>query len=104
MNVTVLTYVEEEGSRAWDAVVDQVVEALRALGHAPTVLAVHADLPGLATTLTGDRPDLVFNLIETFAENDTADIGVAGLLLVPDSKLPETGIRRTTKAWWHVWN
>jgi outer membrane protein assembly factor BamD len=22
----------------------------------------------------------------------------------PDSKLPETGIRRNTKAWWHVWN
>jgi D-alanine-D-alanine ligase len=80
MNVTVLTYVEEEGSRAWDVVVDQVVEALRALGHEPAVLAVHADLPGLATALTGDRPDLVFNLIETFAGNDTADIGVAGLL------------------------
>lgn len=22
----------------------------------------------------------------------------------PNSKLPQTGIRKTTKAWWHVWN
>ena len=89
MKITVLTYLEKEGAREHDVVVDQVLEALAAGGHEAAMLGVHADLAGLVAELQERRPDLVFNLLETFGENDSADVAVAGLLDLLE--LPYTG-------------
>jgi D-alanine-D-alanine ligase len=80
MNITVLTYLEQEGSKDYDVVVPQVVAALRKSGHKVSVLGVHSDLKKLMSGLKRLKPDLVFNLLEMFGDNVTGDIAVAGLL------------------------
>jgi D-alanine-D-alanine ligase len=80
MKITILTYLEAEGSRDHDIVVDQVAAALRELGHTPSILGVHADVRKLVNGLSRRKPDLVFNLLEMFGKNLRADVSVAGLL------------------------
>ncbi len=80
MNVTVLTYLEQENAREHDVVVDQVARALRRRGHKASVFGVHGDLRKLIGGLQRRKPDLVFNLMETFGETQLGAIGVAGLL------------------------
>lgn len=80
MKVTVLTYLEKEGDRQHDAVVDQVSGALKQLGHTPTMLGVHGDVKKLISGLQKQEPDLVFNLMEMFNGNIFGDVDVAGLL------------------------
>jgi D-alanine-D-alanine ligase len=80
MKVTILTHVEREGSREYDAVVNQVRHALRANGHTVTILAVHGDIARLYSGLRRRRPDLIFNLMETFGDNELGATGVVGLL------------------------
>jgi D-alanine-D-alanine ligase len=70
MNITVLTHLEKENARQHDVVVDQVAEALREGGHKVSVLGVHADLAKLRRGLLRRKPDLVFNLMETFGKNE----------------------------------
>jgi D-alanine-D-alanine ligase len=80
MNVTVLTYLEREDSKTYDAVVEQVSAALEQKAHTVSVLGVHADVKKLINGLTRRQPDLVFNLMEMFGDNVTGDVAVAGLL------------------------
>jgi D-alanine-D-alanine ligase len=81
MNVTVLTYLErEEDPASYDVVVDQVIEALRQGGHQAAAFGVHGDVAKLVAGLSERRPDLVFNLLETFGEDTSGDVAVAGLL------------------------
>lgn len=80
MKITILTYLESEGAREHDIVVDQVAEALRELGHTPSILGVHGDVRKLVNGLARRKPDLVFNLMEMFGTNLRADAAVAGLL------------------------
>ena len=81
MNVTVLTYLErEDDPTSYDVVVDQVIEALRAGGHEASAFGVHADVAKLVAGLSERKPDLVFNLLETFGEDTSGDVAVAGLL------------------------
>jgi D-alanine-D-alanine ligase len=89
MKITILTYLESEASKEVDAVVPQVAEALRANGHQPSVLGVHADLGKLVTGLKRRKPDLVFNLLEMFGKSLGSDVGVAGVLDL--TRLPYTG-------------
>jgi D-alanine-D-alanine ligase len=89
MNVTVLTYLEKEGAKSHDGVVDQVAAALTEKGHTATVLGVHADINKLVQGLTQPRPDMVFNLMEMFSQDPFGDVDVAGLLDLLD--LPHTG-------------
>lgn len=89
MNVTVLTYLEKEGARSHDPVVDQVCAALTEKGHTPTVLGVHSDIIKLVNGLSQPRPDMVFNLMEMFSQDPFGDVDVAGLLDMLD--LPHTG-------------
>jgi D-alanine-D-alanine ligase len=89
MRITILTNVEEEGSKAFDAVVLQVARALRAGGHSPSILGVHDDLGRLVSGLRRRRPDLVFHLLESFGDQLTGDVQVAGVLDL--LKLPYTG-------------
>ena len=81
MNITVLTYLErEDDPSSYDVVVDQVVEALRAGGHEASAFGAHGDVVKLTAGLAERRPDLVFNLLETFAEDTSGDVAVTGLL------------------------
>jgi D-alanine-D-alanine ligase len=81
MKITVLTYLERENARKRDPVVDQVAEALQSKGHEVRVLGVHGDIHKLIDGLTEpERPDLVFNLMETFGTSMLGAVGVVGLL------------------------
>src|SRR5689334_23045626 len=80
MKVTILTSLEREGSKAYDAVVPQVASALRAGGHRPSILGVHDDLGKLLAGLKRRKPDLVFHLLEVFGKTLKGDVEVAGLL------------------------
>lgn len=80
MQITVFTHVEHEGSKDYDVVVKQITKALRKMGHKPSVLAAHSDLSKLITGLKRRKPELIFNLMETFGDNQLGAVGVVGLL------------------------
>jgi D-alanine-D-alanine ligase len=80
MRITVLTHLEKEGDKTHDTAVDQVAGALRQNRHAVSVLGVHCDIRKLLTGLSRRKPDLVFNLMETFGNNELGAVGLAGLL------------------------
>jgi D-alanine-D-alanine ligase len=80
MNITVLTYLEHEGDKQHEAVVDQVAEALKQGKHNVSVLGVHGDVGKLLSGLTRRKPDLVFNLMETFGDTQLGAVGVVGFL------------------------
>lgn len=80
MKITILTHVEKEGDDNYDVVVGQVARALRKSGHKTSILAVHADVKKLVNGLARRKPDLVFNLMETFGTTELGAVGVVGLL------------------------
>jgi D-alanine-D-alanine ligase len=81
MKITVLHYLQKEGDPAsHDMVVDQVARALKKGGHTVSLLGVHGDLAKLRSGLLRRKPDLVFNLMETFGETQLGAIGLVGLL------------------------
>ncbi|HYX23738.1 MAG TPA: ATP-grasp domain-containing protein, partial [Thermoanaerobaculia bacterium] len=45
-----------------------------------SVLGVYDDLRKLISDLTRQKPDLVFNLLESFGKSNSGDVGVAGVL------------------------
>ena len=89
MNITVLTYLEHEGDKKHDVVVDQVAKALKKNKHKVSVLGVHGDIAKLRLGLMRRKPDLVFNLMETFGSNQLGAVGVVGFLDLME--LPYTG-------------
>src|SRR5262245_34669357 len=80
MKMTILTHHENENDPSHDVVVDQVAAALRQGGHRPSVLGVHGDVRKLISGLSRRKPELVFNLMETFGESQLGAVGVVGLL------------------------
>jgi len=80
MRITILTYLEKENDASHDAVVDQVAAALRKGGHRASIFGVHGDLRKLINGLARRRPDLIFNLMETFGKSQLGAVGVVGLL------------------------
>jgi D-alanine-D-alanine ligase len=80
MNITVLYYLEKEGTETPDVVVEQVKDALRQGGHRVSGLGVHGDPIKLCAGLRRRKPDLVFNLAETFGEGQLGLVGLVGLL------------------------
>jgi D-alanine-D-alanine ligase len=89
MKITILTYVEEEGGKKFDAVVPQVAAALRAKGHTVSTLGVHRDVKKLLAGLARREQDLVFNLVEEFGDARSGPVGVAALLDL--LQIPYTG-------------
>jgi D-alanine-D-alanine ligase len=79
MNITILTHLEREGSHEYDAVVPQVAAALKTLGHKPSVLGTHGDIGKLVRGVRR-KPDLLFNLMETFGDDELGGVAVVGLL------------------------
>ena len=63
-----------------DPVLEQLEGALREEGHDVRRLAVSDQVEPLVTSLTKDRPDLVFNLAESFAGRSALESNVAALL------------------------
>ncbi len=89
MKITILMYLEGEDARDYDAVADQVADALRQGGHTPSILGVHGDLGKLIRGLRRRKPDLVFHLLEMFGDQLAGDVQVAGLLDLME--IPYTG-------------
>jgi D-alanine-D-alanine ligase len=80
MKITIITHLQSEGARQHDVVVDQISAALKKLGHTPSILGVHGDLGKLISGLRRRRPELIFNLMETFGSNELGSVAVVGLL------------------------
>jgi D-alanine-D-alanine ligase len=80
MKITILTYLEHEADKKHDIVVDQVAKALKQGKHKVSILAVHGDLNKLRSGMLRRKPDLVFNLMETFGSNQLGAVGIVGLL------------------------
>ncbi len=79
MRITVLCY-QEPQDQTYDVVVDQVADVLKHENHQVSVLAVQDDVGQLVAGLRRRRPDLVFNLLESFAGINRPDVAVAGIL------------------------
>jgi D-alanine-D-alanine ligase len=79
MRITVLSYVESIKDPA-DVVVKQVAQVLRKQGHKVSTLAIYDDLDMLVRGLRRRKPELIFNLMEMFGDDATADLAVAGVL------------------------
>jgi D-alanine-D-alanine ligase len=90
LNVAVLFYEERLPDRTeHDEVVDQIAAALWAVGHRPTLVGVQNDLAELVSRLRELKPDLVFNVCETFGGRDTNEGNVTAVLVLLN--LPYTG-------------
>ncbi len=63
-----------------DAVIGQLENALKGGGHEVRKLVVDDSVQPLVTSLTEDRPDLVFNIAESFAGKSALESNVAALL------------------------
>jgi D-alanine-D-alanine ligase len=63
-----------------DEVVEQVAGALTEGGHKVSLIGISGDLRELLDKLDEQRPQLVFNLCERFADNDSFDMHVIAVL------------------------
>jgi D-alanine-D-alanine ligase len=81
MKITVLTGLEKSDPKSYDVVADQVAAALAEKGHQTSVLGVYDDVRKLVSGISRRRPDLIFNLLESFGGKSTAgDFAIAGVL------------------------
>ncbi|HEU4799396.1 MAG TPA: ATP-grasp domain-containing protein [Gemmatimonadales bacterium] len=82
MKITVLTAVEapDPSDDDLDVVVGQVSRALKKLGHSVSVLAIYSDVGKMLDGLSRRKPDLVFNMAETFGDSVMGDMLVAAIL------------------------
>lgn len=89
MRITLLAYLEP-GEKTPDVVVEQVSQALAAAGHEVSTLSVQNDVVDMVQALRQQRPELVFNLLESFGDDLIGgQMGVAGVLDL--LQIPYTG-------------
>jgi len=67
-----------------DPVIEQLETALRSEQHEVRRLAVDNEVQPLVTSLTEDRPDIVFNIAESFGGKSALESNVAALLNLLD--------------------
>ena len=67
-----------------DPVLAQLEQALRAGGHEPRRIVVDSTVEPVVRTFVDDRPDLVFNLAESFAGKSALESNIAALLNLLD--------------------
>jgi D-alanine-D-alanine ligase len=65
-----------------DEVVDQVYQGLMESGHETSLLGIRGDLRYLVEKIDEQEPDLVFNLVETFADDDAFEMNIAAVLQI----------------------
>lgn len=82
-----------EGEKKHDEVVDQVHRALQESGHEASLLGITNDLKFLVDEIEEQEPDLVFNLVETFADNDAFEFNIAAVLQMLDVRFTGSGPR-----------
>lgn len=80
MKITVLTHLDTEHSKDLDVAAQQVAAALRKRKHKVSLFPIHGDLRKLITGLARRKPDLVFNLLDTFGDDQLGSIAVVGAL------------------------
>ena len=81
MRITVLTHLEKErDEKSYDVVIDQAAAALQSLGHDVSTLGVHGDIDKLVRGLNERKPELIFNLMETFGKTQLGAVSVVGVL------------------------
>lgn len=78
MRISVLHY--HPAGDPMDPVVTDIVNALEALGHSATLMPVHDQVTELVEQIQEQKPDLVFNVCETFADDYRLEVNVAALL------------------------
>lgn len=74
-----------------DEVVDQVANALVENGHKVSLLGIQNDLRELLDKLDAEKPDLVFNLCETFDDDYYGEMYVASILSMLNIRFTGTG-------------
>ncbi|MCL5090975.1 MAG: ATP-grasp domain-containing protein [Patescibacteria group bacterium] len=74
-----------------DEVVDEVVNALTESGHKTSLLGIHNNLHELIDNLEDQKPDLVFNLCETFDDDYYGEMYVAAVLSMMKIRFTGTG-------------
>jgi len=80
MKITILAYLEADAKEP-DIVMPQVARALETAGHKPTIVTIHDDAAEIVQGIRASKPDLVFNLVEAFADDILGGLmGVTGLL------------------------
>src|SRR4030095_8974990 len=90
MKITVLTHLEKErDDKSYDTVADQVAAGLGAQGHEVNIFGVHGDMQKLVAGMNERKPELIFNLMETFGKTQLGGVGVMGVLELLD--IPYTG-------------
>lgn len=83
MRISVLYWEWKENDQTkHDEVVDQVLAGLIESGHEATLLGVTSDLKYLVDAIEEQKPDLVFNLVETFADDDAFEMNIAAVLQI----------------------
>ena len=79
MRITILHTADAAGPTE-DPVLPQLEAALAARGHATRRLVIDADVGPIVTAIAGARPELVFNLAESFRGKSALESNVAALL------------------------
>jgi D-alanine-D-alanine ligase len=69
-----------KGVERHDAAVDHVAAALTAKGHKVTLFATPGEVTAFIDGLRATKPELVFNLVESFGDNVQMDVHVGALL------------------------
>src|SRR4029078_5769638 len=89
MDITILAYLEP-GDEKPDVVMEQVAAALEKSGHKTSILTIRHDVVEMVEGLKKRKPQLVFNLVESFGDDILGGaMGVAGVLDLLE--LPYTG-------------
>ena len=89
MQITILAYLEP-GDEKPDVVMEQAAQALESAGHKTAIVTIRDDVSAIVEKLKRPKPDLVFNLVESFGHDILGGtMGVAGVLDLLE--LPYTG-------------
>lgn len=89
LRIAVLHY--QPSGEPEDKVVGQVCDALTALGHTPVPVGVFERVFDLLTALEKAKPDLVFNVCETFADDYRLEVNVAAVMEMAGMKFTGSG-------------
>ncbi len=88
--ILILFYQEYPKKRpVHDAVVDQVREVLLGLNYLVALLPVNQSIEKIISVIKQEKPNLIFNLCETFRDNDKFEFNITALLEM--IKIPFTG-------------
>jgi D-alanine-D-alanine ligase len=71
---------DARGVEKRDTAVDEIIDALTAKGHNIEAFSVPGDVSAFVQGINERKPDLIFNLVESFGDNMHQDVNVAAVL------------------------